>query len=224
MRKFRFTTLLPILALLSFALSFFAVSAGASDAGADLQHGDLIFHTSTSAQANAILLASRSPFSHVGIIAVRGTQRFVVEAINPVSETPLASWIARGRGARYAVYRDSQLDASKRQALVDAARVYLGRRYDPFFTFANNEIYCSELVWLAYQSLGLARGKIERVKELEINNAAVQALVQQRWRMHPLCQTLPDFASCWSVILEDQLITPASLANDSRLKLVFSNY
>ena len=70
-----------------------------------LRDGDIIFHTSRSAQSAAIQRATHSPYSHVGLVLYRDGKPFVFEAISTVRYTPLASWIARGDGGHYVVKR-----------------------------------------------------------------------------------------------------------------------
>ncbi len=189
-----------------------------------LRSGDLIFQTSWSSQADAIIMATGSPYSHVGVVEMKGSEAYVVEAIKKVSRTPLASWISRGRGGQYSVFRYRGLNSKQENRIVNAAKSYIGRKYDPFFTFTNEQIYCSELVWLAFRNVGLEVGRKQRIRELRIDNASVERLVQDRWRAHPLCRGLSNFRQCWNVLLDDQLVTPVSQADDTRLERVFSNY
>ena len=77
---------------------------------AELKDGDLIFQTSHSPQSRAIQLATRSPYSHMGIIIHRNGNPFVYEAAATVSYTPLAEWIARGVKGKYVVKRLKNAD------------------------------------------------------------------------------------------------------------------
>ncbi|OYZ24345.1 MAG: hypothetical protein B7Y39_01430 [Bdellovibrio sp. 28-41-41] len=76
----------------------FVVSDNAAEA--DLQSGDIIFQTSGSNQLTAIMWASKSLYSHVGIVEIDGNKKYVIEAISKVSRTPLSKWIKRGRLGR----------------------------------------------------------------------------------------------------------------------------
>jgi len=202
---------------------FFTALASASDV--DFQSGDIIFQTSNSKQSYAIMWASKSLYSHVGIVEVDGKKKYVIEAISKVSRTPMDQWIRRGRLGRYAVFRYQNLDEKKRQKIVDQAKAYVGRGYDIFFTSKNHEIYCSELVDLAFEKSGMPVGKKQKVKELDVDNAVVRRLVERRWRKHPICKNeAKKFEDCWSLMLEDELITPDSLAADPRLTKIWSNY
>lgn len=188
------------------------------------KNGDLIFQASNSSQADAIMWATGSQYSHVGIIEIDRGQEFVIEAIKTVSRTPLKSWINRGRGAKYTVLRSDTIPQVERDLIVTTARGYVGIPYDPFFTFENKEIYCSELIHLAYKKVGHSIGKIQKVSDLNIDHASVKSLVQARWKRHPLCKTAKDFGSCWSRILDDKLVSPEAVSADNSLTKVFSNF
>ena len=70
-----------------------------------LRDGDLIFHTSQSAQSRAIQLATHSAWSHCGIVYRERGQWQIFEAVQPVKLTPLADWVARGQGGHFVIKR-----------------------------------------------------------------------------------------------------------------------
>lgn len=202
---------------------FFLFGTGAS-AQVQFQNGDVIFQTSLSNQANAIILATGSKLSHIGVIEVtnRG-EVFVIEAIARVSRTPLNSWIQRGMGGRYEVYRYAGLGKYAAN-IVQAAKLLMGRSYDIYFSSDNTEIYCSELVEMAFRDSGLSVGQWQKVKKLNLNHSKVKKLVEARWKGHPRCRGVSTFKECWPRILDAELVSPASIAADSRLSRIFSNY
>ena len=54
----------------------------------EIKNGDLIFQTSLSGQSKAIQLATKSKYSHCGLIFKDGNDFFVFEALQPVKHTP----------------------------------------------------------------------------------------------------------------------------------------
>ena len=60
-----------------------------------LQDGDLVFHSSHSSQSQAIELATKSKFSHMGIVLTLNNRQMVYEAVGPVKYTPLREWIKK---------------------------------------------------------------------------------------------------------------------------------
>ena len=190
-----------------------------------LQDGDLVFQTSTSSQSSAILIATADPYSHMGIVKNDGKAIKVVEAAGTVKETALQEWINRGLLKRVAVYRDPDLTQEQAKRILAAARELYGKPYDIFFSFNNDAIYCSELPYLAYRAAGLSVGKIQKVSSLHFDNFFVRKLIQQRWQHDSECTSRQfDFEQCYKYILDQDLITPASIANDGKFKKIYSNY
>jgi hypothetical protein len=190
-----------------------------------LQDGDLVFQTSTGAQSNAVLIASANPYTHMGLIKNAGGEIVVVEAVGPVKETPLKDWIGEGLLHRIAIYRDPELSRAQAGAVLAAAATLYGRPYDIFFSFNNESIYCNELAYLAYKAAGISIGKVQKVSELNFDNPLVKSLIEQRWQRHSECTSKGyDFEACYKHILDQELVTPASIARDSRLKKIYPNY
>jgi hypothetical protein len=178
--------------------------------------GDLVFQASESAQAPAIKEAQRGhPATHTGIVVRDERGVFVLEAVGPVRLTPWAHFAARGAGV--VVMRDPRLDDAKREALVAAARRDLGKPYDA--TFANDDarIYCSELVWRAYQAIGVDVGTVQRTGELALDGPLMRALFARRWRAHPRCVGVTSAQACRARVAGEPIMTPASLMQDDRL-------
>ena len=193
-----------------------------------LRTGDLVFQESGSSQTKAIAFASRSLYTHAGLVEIDAQGRpFVVEAARTVQSTPLAKWIERGTAGRITVKRVRDLsDEDARKALA-AAHLYDGRPYDFYFHDDTETIYCSELVRRAFaEGPGIELGEIQRPRDLSIDNAAVRALIEARWQKHPLCieKGAASFEACYGIILDQQLVTPAAIARDARLDVVFSNF
>ncbi|WP_200875628.1 YiiX/YebB-like N1pC/P60 family cysteine hydrolase [Hymenobacter sp. IS2118] len=76
-----------------------AAEAATAQIVPQLRDGDLIFHTSQSAQSRAIQLATHSAWSHCGIVYKQGENWQVFEAVQPVK---LSRWPTGWRGARAA--------------------------------------------------------------------------------------------------------------------------
>lgn len=187
-------------------------------------NGDLIFQTSQSRQSAAILAATGSNFTHMGIVHLRNGEPYVIEAYRTVEETPLAEWIARGDGDRYSLYRVEHLSPAQATTAIDAALAYIGRPYDPFFRDGDDAIYCSELVRLAFASAGIELGEAETVSDLDVDSPAVRAIFAERWQKHPDCADAGDAEECWDRMLSQTIVTPASIADDGQLVRIDSNF
>lgn len=193
--------------LLWLAVLGLAVSARTRAAEPALETGDLVFETSSSSQSAAIRWATRSRWSHVGLVERRGSEVVVLEAVGRVSRTPWAAFRRRAaRGGPILVLRPRDLSPGARAAAVDAARPLVGRPYDARFGWGDDRIYCSELVVKAYErGAGVSLGRRERVGDLR--TFGIEAAMARRWG--------------GQVPRDLVLVTPASLARDRRLTRVW---
>ncbi|SNC67077.1 Permuted papain-like amidase enzyme, YaeF/YiiX, C92 family [Hymenobacter gelipurpurascens] len=151
-----------------------------------LHNGDLIFQTSQSAQSKAIQLATHSPYSHCGILFQKNGEWRVFEAVQPVSETSLTAWAARGKDGKVVVkrLRDAKtvLTPATLQRLKAAGEQYRGKNYDLYFGWSDDRIYCSELLWKMYQqATGREIGKLQTLREFDLGHPAVRAKLQERY-------------------------------------------
>ena len=184
--------------------------------------GDLIFQTSKSRQSAAILAATHSALTHMGILEHSQSGWVVLEAAGPVKVTPLDAWIRRGRFGRYAVFHHDLTETQTHQILA-AAHALMGRPYDLYFSFNNRAIYCSELPYLAYGKAGITIGRVQKVSDLHMDNDQAKALIGARWRSDDDCRHL-DFDHCYAKIMARGLITPVAIASDRNFRQVYSNY
>jgi hypothetical protein len=151
-----------------------------------VRDGDLIFQTSRSSQSLAIQRATGSPYSHMGLIFIRDGQPYVFEAIATVRLTPLDRWIARGEGHHFVLKRlrnaETVLDPSGINRLHTAALRLAGRPYDLTFEWSDERIYCSELVWKAYdRGLGIDIGALQTLRDFNLTDPAVRAKMRERY-------------------------------------------
>lgn len=193
-----------------------------------LATGDIVFQDSGGGQGLAIMLASRSIYTHVGLIELSPNGvPLVVEAAGPVRTVPLDQWIAKGNAHRITIKRIKGLSDAEAISAVARAHTYDGYPYDIFFHDSRDAIYCSELVHAAYlESSGRSVGRVEKVRELSIDNSATRSLIEARWQKYPPCQAkgITTFDACYALILEQTLVTPASLARDPQMETVYSNF
>lgn len=190
-----------------------------------LESGDLIFQTHPSSQAPAVMLATGSLYSHVGIIHKQGERITVIHAARTVVESDFKEFVESGWGQRMTIKRYESLNAEQRDAIVNNALTYIGKPYDFAFHMSDDAIYCSELPFLAFAGEHLEVGKVERIGDLYVNNPLVQELFSKRWKGHPLCQKVTTTAqTCWKTVMDEPIVTPVGLARDSRFKTIYDNY
>jgi hypothetical protein len=179
----------------------------ASLAGYEPRAGDFLFQSLPhNPLIDAIEGSSGSPFSHCGIVKLRGGQWVVIEAIGPVKETALSWWIAQGRDKAYVAFRLREPLAGKIPAILAAAEKYEGRPYDIHYDMDDAKIYCSELLYKAVRdATGRKLGKIRKLGELD-------------WR--PYEQVIRSIEN-GSLPLDRDMITPRAFSEAPELSEVF---
>lgn len=152
----------------------------------EIKDGDLIFQTSLSEQSKAIQLATKSKYSHCGIIYSENRQYYVFEAVQPVKTTALDQWIARGKDGHYVIKRLKNatqiLTPETIQKIKQEGEKFKGKNYDLTFEWSDDKIYCSELIWKIYKrATGLEIGKLEKLSDFDLTNDVVKQKLKERY-------------------------------------------
>jgi uncharacterized protein YycO len=152
----------------------------------EIKNGDLIFQTSLSRQSKAIQLATKSKYSHCGLIYKEGNKFYVFEAVQPVKRTTLDKWIARGQDGKYVIKRlknaDQSLTPEALRKMKQVGNQFNGKNYDLTFEWSDDKMYCSELIWKIYQrATGIEIGKLEKLSDFDLTNEAVKQKVKERY-------------------------------------------
>ena len=176
-----------------------------------IKNGDIIFQTSKSSQSKAIQLATKSEYSHMGIIYEIGEKYFVYEAIQPVKLTPLQEWINRGENSHYVIKRLENADQILTNETIEEMKQYgekfKGKTYDLYFEWSDDKIYCSELVWKIYKKVtNIEIGKLEQLSDFDLSNEIVQAKMKERYGNN--------------IPLDEKVISPATMFNSDKLILI----
>ncbi len=177
-----------------------------------VQDGDIIFHNSKSNQSKAIELATKSKYTHMGIIFKKNDGKYYVyEAVQPVKFTLLEKWIERGNGSHFVIKRvkksTTTLNEQNLKRLKQEALKHLGKNYDIYFEFSDQKMYCSELVWKIYKNaLNIEVGKIQKLKDFDLNHNIVKSLMQKRYKNN--------------IPYEENVISPQSIFESTNLALV----
>ena len=180
----------------------------------EVQSGDLIFQTSLSGQSKAVQLATKSKYSHCGIIYKEGKNVYVFEAIQPVKRTPLNKWIARGQGGKYVVKRlknaDEVLTPTALEKMKKVGDQFNGKNYDLTFEWSDDRIYCSELIWKIYQrATGIEIGKLGTLRDFDLSSNTVRKKMKERYGNN--------------VPMNETVISPAAIFESELLMTVIAN-
>ena len=150
-----------------------------------VREGDVIFQITNSPQCKAIQMATGSKYTHCGIVLEKDGELMVFEAVRTVSWAPLQQWVGRGVNQHYVLMRlkdPALLSAAQLAAMREDADFFKGRRYDIFFQWGDEEIYCSELVWKLYQrNANLELGPLRTFRDYNLNHEEVQRIARERF-------------------------------------------
>lgn len=124
------------------AIAFFAflyagttwVSAQGERTRNAVQDGDVVFQGNMGGQGAAIAQATRSPYTHCGIVFLENGVPMVWEAVGPVKCTPWKEFVHHGEGDHYVVERPREaVTISEVAGLKKAGMAMIGRPYDIHF-------------------------------------------------------------------------------------------
>jgi hypothetical protein len=176
-----------------------------------VREGDIVFQVLQTGQGPAIQAATRSRYTHVGIVLLRDGRPLVFEAVEPVRFTALEKWIARGDKGHCVIKRlkdaDTVLDARALARIYALVPSFEGKHYDVTFAWDDSTIYCSELVWKLFdRALGIQLGRLRRLRDFDLSSPVVHAKITERYGDH--------------VPLEELVISPADVFDSGMLRTV----
>jgi hypothetical protein len=150
----------------------------------------------------------------MGIICKLDGKYYVYEATQTVQLTPLESWINRGKDGHYVVKRlknaQEVLTPESLAKMKKAGEAFQGKDYDLYFGWADDKIYCSELVWKIYnRALGVEIGKLKTLKEFDLNNPIVKSKLTERYG--------------YNIPMNEIVISPGDMFESELLEKVYSN-
>lgn len=180
----------------------------------NIKEGDIIFQSLNSKQCQAIKDATKSKYTHCGIIFKNGNEFLVYEAVQPVKITPLNKWIARGNGEHYVIKRlnnaNEVLNPDVMKNMKTDADGFVGKNYDIYFGWSDDKIYCSELVWKIYKgAANIEVGKLKKLKDFDLSGDEVKRIMSERYGSN--------------IPYNEDVISPADIYDSELLYTVKSN-
>ena len=174
----------------------------------NIHEGDIIFLSSNSPRAGAIKIASRSPYSHVGVVIQTKKGLKVFEAVQPVRFTSIDKFIARGNLVLIKRLKDNTLVTEKSaRKFRKLAASWVGKNYDGTYRWSDSRMYCSELVWKLYdRAFDIQLVPLRRLEQYSLKSPVVRTALRKVYgKKIPYKQTV---------------IAPGDLANSEYLRRV----
>lgn len=150
-----------------------------------LRTGDILFISSGGAQGKAIKLATKSVYTHVGMVFIEDGKTYVYHAVEPVMKSTLDEFMQYSTDGKYVVKRlkDSTLLTNfTNDKMRNMAISLVGKHYDIYFNWKDDEWYCTEFVWKLYQrNYNLEVGKLRPLKEFDLTSDIVKSIMKKRY-------------------------------------------
>jgi len=175
----------------------------------DFREGDIVLQHLGTKLGSVISDVTNSQYSHCGMVVEKNGEPHVIEAIGPVRIIHVKDWLRQGHRRRFTQLRPRDLSKTQIANVIAEAKTFMGRPYDILYELDDEKIYCSELVYKAFnQALNIDVGKKERLRDL--NWKPHQAFIRQLVR--------------GNVPMDRVMVTPESLMHNKHLKLVYSTF
>lgn len=163
-------------------MSKMALIASSNDS---FKNGDIILQTDIQGQGKAIQLATKSKYTHVGILfKIDGIWK-VYEAVEPVQCITVKEFIDRDDSGHYTVLRvsnsDSMMGNGKLALIKSFLEQQLNKHYDPYFSWSDQTMYCSELVWKSYNKAGIKLCALRTLKSFDLSSPIVKKIMKERY-------------------------------------------
>ncbi len=198
--------------LLFLILALISLTSCTTDCEVALHDGDILFQDFPSPQSEAVKLATQSEFSHCGMVFFDKGQPMVWEAVQPVCITPLEEWIARDTARHWVAKRiigaDTLLTASILARMKTSGRSHMGKDYDIYFDWSDEQLYCSEFVWKVYrEALGIDLVALRPMGDYDFSHPVVREIMKKRWG-----ESFPE---------DEPVVAPEDLYQSELLETVF---
>jgi hypothetical protein len=130
-------------------------------------------------------LATKSKYTHVGIIFYENGKAMVYHAVQPLSVNTLEEFKEMSSDGKYEIKRlkdQSVLNKETVAKMLKEARSLLDTNYDIYFAWDDKELYCSEFVWKIYRKFTkLEVGTLRPLKEFNLDAPQVKEIMKRRY-------------------------------------------
>lgn len=197
-----------VLLIICFIWGFDKVYAQSNSRNFRFKDCDIVFQASKSSQSPFLALLTNSIYTHCGIVTIKGNTPYVIEAVKKVREVPLEQWVKNGRNGSFAVARyKGAISKSERKSIMDFAKKQIGKDYDYLFQWSNSKMYCSELVWKAYEKGNIKISGTKKFTDYPIWLPIAQKEINRRYKKDEFNKN-------------EIVVSPADIFESSRVDIV----
>lgn len=163
--------------------------------------GDIVFQTTNGSTSKGIQLATHSKYSHCGMLVLENKKWLVYEAIQPVCKISLLEFNARGKGIvkRLKNRNFTQLEIEKLKLE--------NKNYDDTYSWGDDKIYCSELVYkLYFNALQITLCNMRKIGDYDFSHPLVKEKMEQKYHNQ--------------IPVNEPMVAPSDLFDSDLLELV----
>lgn len=144
----------------------------------------------------------------MGLVLPHDGELMVIEAVEPVRWTTWEAWRAGGTPETVEVRRlTGALSADEVSKMTRVAEGLVGKHYDAAFSWTDDQMYCSELVYKIFdRGAALEIGRLRKLRDFNLTHPVVIKTLRERYGT--------------AVPLGETVIAPSDLAADPRLSRV----
>lgn len=149
-----------------------------------LKTGDILFISNPGGQGKAIQLATKSKYTHVGIVFIEYGKTYVYHAVEPVMKSTLDEFLDYSPDGKFVAKRmkGNVLNDTSNEQMRKMAASLLGKHYDIYFNWKDDEWYCSEFVWKLYDRVYKKEvGKLRPLKDFDLSSPIVKTIMEKRY-------------------------------------------
>jgi hypothetical protein len=171
-----------------------------------LQEGDIVFSSSPAGQGQAIIDATKSPYTHCGIVFQQDGKLMVLEAVEPVGVTTLENFISRSKPGAFTARRlKNPLNPTAYQKAKEWGKAQIGHHYDLQFRWDDKKMYCSELVWKTFEHAGVRLCEPGHFRDYHLDQPSVRKIIEER------------YGSIDNFPLDENVVAPRDIAASDKL-------
>jgi hypothetical protein len=175
----------------------------------ELETGDIIVIDVGGELAEVVRAMTHSTYSHCGIVKVTDDGPMVIEGVDPARIIPFDEYMGQANGGYYVQLRVNDVPPERMEAVIAEAESFVGKPYDYQFEWDDAKIYCSELIYKAYQrGAGIMVGSRHKIGDLD-------------WK--PYEEYIRKQAG-GELPLDRSLITPAELVRSPYTTILYNNF
>lgn len=150
------------------------------------EDGDIVFIHSGSDLSFPISLATESDYTHCAIYwCFKGTGPAFYEASAKVEITGFEDFLKDRKGTLLLVMRlkdrDKLLDSLHLSQLINKLSSWHDRPYDGLFLWSDDKLYCSELVYKAYEAANIELCKLKKLSDFDLKSPVVKSELEKRY-------------------------------------------